>query len=169
MAAERYRFVPFVRLLRRTRWASATLTLVIVGMSLVVNPLWSILTVLVGVLAAMLSQARMLDYGDVDQAWLRGFQPALLLSTLGANFLGVLSQTAPSPQMSQLALVAPALIALGSWYIGHQRTQQGLISLRDFLSSGLSIRAALFFCAVELFAISCPVQKKSPLSEDKRG
>lgn len=131
MATERYRFVPFIRTLRRAHGAAAFFALAFGVVSMAVSPVWSVVALLVGFLFAMLGQFRMLACGGNFQAWLRGFQPALVLGMLAVHFPGLLPQDQPQLQLSHLALGAAVLVAFGSWYVAFQRTQQDLLRLRD--------------------------------------
>jgi uncharacterized membrane protein YdcZ (DUF606 family) len=131
MTHDRYRWVPFVRALRRAQWLAIIGGLAFVVVSMAASPLLSVTAFLAACVVAMLSQFRALTCGANYQALMRGFMPLMLLSMGLVNFPGWTSQTFPRLELSGSAFAALLLLSTGYWYVAHQRTVQDLLRLRD--------------------------------------
>jgi hypothetical protein len=131
MGTERFRFVPFIRLLRRSQWPALVGGLAFVGLTLARSPGLAATAILAACIVGILSQIRLLGYGAVYQPLMRGFMPAFVVSMLVVNFPGLWPAAVPQLKLGMLEIGAAAMLAVGYWYVAHQRTTQDLIRLRD--------------------------------------
>jgi hypothetical protein len=131
IAAERFRFVALVRLLRHAQWLAVGAGLAFIGSIAWAAPLLSFLGLAGGAVIALLMQARLLEGGATYQFSMRGLLPALVLGVVVANLPESPALADTALALDVLALCAAPVLAFGYWYVAHQRTQQDLMAVFD--------------------------------------